>query len=69
MMYGMRMRKSEPTLLPTQRIFNLPHQIRTVWEELTFDDTVSYTQRGNTQLNVIAVTGIRALTPHSNQLC
>ena len=27
MMYEMRRRKSEPTLLPTQVIFNLPHHI------------------------------------------
>ena len=51
MMYVMRRRKPEPTLLPTQWIFNLPHHIGMVWEELAFDDAA--------QLNVIAVTGIR----------
>ena len=55
MMYESR-RKPEPTLLPTQRIVNLPHHIGTVWEELTFDDVVHYTQPA--QLNVMAVTGI-----------
>ena len=43
MMYHMRRRKSEPTRLPTQGIFNCPHHIAMVWEELVFDDTVSYT--------------------------
>ena len=33
-MYEMRRRKPVPTLLPTQRIFNLPQQ------ELAFDDVV-----------------------------
>ena len=43
------MRKPEPTLLLTQRIFrfNLPHHKGIVLEELTFDDAVSYTQWGN----------------------
>ena len=61
MMYEMR-RKLEPTFLLIQGIFNLPHHIGMVWEELAFDDTVtsvSYAQWGNgiaEQLNVIAVT-------------
>ena len=33
----------EPTLLSTQGIFNLSHHIGMVWEELAFDDAVSYT--------------------------
>ena len=37
----------EALLLPTQGIFNLTHHIAMVWEELAFDDAVSYTQRGN----------------------
>ena len=41
MMYEMR-RKPEPTLVPTQGIFNLPDHIGMVWEELVFDDDVSY---------------------------
>ena len=41
------MRKPKPTLLTTCSIFNLPHYIGMVQEELAFDDTVSYTQRGN----------------------
>ena len=28
-------------------IFNLPHHIGMMWEELTFDDAVNYTQWGN----------------------
>ena len=44
MIQELRRRKPEPTLLPTQRIFSLPHQIISmVWEELAFDDDVSYT--------------------------
>ena len=43
-------RKSEPTLLPTQGIFNLPHHIDMVWEQLAFDDAVSYTQRWKSKL-------------------
>ena len=34
----------EPTLLPTQGIFNLPYHIGIVWEELAFDDALSYIQ-------------------------
>ena len=59
MLYEIRWRKREPTPLMTQEIFNLPHHIGMVWEELAFDDAVSYTQRGEwiaAQLNVIAVT-------------
>ena len=36
MMYAMRRRMPESTLLPTQGIFNLPHHIGMVWEELAF---------------------------------
>ena len=41
-MYEMRRRKPKPTRLPTQWIFNLPDHICMVWEELAFDDAVSY---------------------------
>ena len=41
MMYEMRMKNPKPTLLPTQRIFNLQHHIDMTWEELAFDDAVS----------------------------
>ena len=58
-MYEMRRRKPEPILSPTQEICNLPHNIGMVWEELAFDDFVSYTQQGN----AIAVTGIRTPVP------
>ena len=52
MMYEMRRRrrrrrKPEPTLLLTQWVFKLPHHIGMVWQELSFDDAVSYTQLGN----------------------
>ena len=43
MMYEMRRRKPERTFLLTQGIFNLPHHIAMVGEELAFDDAVSYT--------------------------
>ena len=46
MMYEMRRGKPESTLLPTLGIYNLPHRIGMVWEELAFDKAVSYTQRG-----------------------
>ena len=42
----MIMRLSEPTLLPTQGILNLPQDIGMVWEELAFDDDATYTQWG-----------------------
>ena len=44
MMYEMRWKKPEPTLLLTQGIFNLPHHIGMVWEELAFDDNKLYTE-------------------------
>ena len=42
MMYEMRRRKPEPTLLPTEVIFILPHHTGMVSEGLAFDDAVSY---------------------------
>ena len=47
MMYEMRRRKPEHTLLPNQGIFKLPYLIVMVCEELAFDDPVSYKQRSN----------------------
>ena len=47
MMHEMRRRKHEPTRLPTQQIFNLPQHIGMGGEELSFADTVGYTQWGN----------------------
>ena len=49
MMYEMKRRKPEPTLLPTQGIFNLAHHIGMVpiREELAFADAVNYRQWGN----------------------
>ena len=57
----MRMRKLEPTLLPTQGSFNLPHHISMAWEELAFDDTRLYIMGKwiAAHVNVIAVTRIR----------
>ena len=43
MMHEMRRRKPEPTLIPTQGTFNVPHHIDMGWEELAFDNAVSYT--------------------------
>ena len=37
-------RKPEPTVLLTQGIFNLLHDIDMVWEQLAFGDTVNYRQ-------------------------
>ena len=47
MMYEMRRRKPERTLRLTQGLFNLPLHIGMEWQELVFDDAVSYIQRGN----------------------
>ena len=46
MKYELRRRKPKPTVLSTKGIFNLPHHIGMVLEDLTFDDAVSYTQCG-----------------------
>ena len=46
MMYEMRRKKPEPTLLLTQEFFNLPHHIGMVCEELAYDDTVSLCTAG-----------------------
>ena len=43
MMYEMRKRKLKFTLLLTRGIFNLPHHINMVSEELAFGDAGSYT--------------------------
>ena len=47
MMNEMSRRKPESTLLPTEGLFNLPHHIGMVWEELAFDNTISFTQWGD----------------------
>ena len=44
MMYKIRRRKPEPTLLLTQGFFNLPHNVGTVSDELDFDNALIYTQ-------------------------
>ena len=46
MMHEMRKQKPAPTPLLTQGIFKLLHDMAMVWEELAFDDAVSYTHRG-----------------------
>ena len=39
--------KARAYTFTTQGIFNLPHHIGMVWQELAFDDAVSYTQQVN----------------------
>ena len=51
MMYEMKVRKPKLTLLPTQGIYNLPHYVVMVREELAFHDAISCTQRGNELLH------------------
>ena len=65
MTYEVGWKKSEPTFLLTQRIFNLPHHTYMVWEELVFDDAISFTvwEGIAAHLNVIAVTGIHTPVP------
>ena len=43
-------RKLEPTLIPTQGIFNIPHYVDMVWEQLAFDCAVSYAQQWKIKL-------------------
>ena len=59
MMYKVRRRKPEPTLLASQWIFDLPHQIGMVWDEVDFDDTKLYIVGKwiAAPLNVMAVMG------------
>ena len=70
MIHELRRRKPEPTILSMQGIFNLPHHM--IWEEVAFDDAVSYTQQGKwlvAQLNVMAMTGFVPLSPGSPTQC
>ena len=73
MMYEMRRRNPKPTLVPTQGIFNPPHHIGTVWEELAFNDVVSYKYTTWKWIaaprNVISVTRIRTIVPKGNLPC
>ena len=58
-------RNPEPTLLLTQGIFNIPYHIDVVWEQLAFDDAVSYTHQWKSKLaegNQTANLQIRSLT-------
>ena len=62
MMYTMRRRMHDPTPLLTQGTFNLPHHIGMVWEELAFDDPVSYTQQWQSKLAEVMTWGIKPPT-------
>ena len=55
-------RKPEPTLLPAQGIVNLTHGIDMVWEQLVFDDAVSYTQWWKSKLAEFMAWGIKSPT-------
>ena len=55
-------RKPEPTPLLTHGIFNLPHHIDMVREQLTFGDAVSYTQWWKFKLAGVMAWGIEPLT-------
>ena len=59
MMYGTRRRKPKPAL---KGIFNLPRHIGMVWEELAFDDAVSYTQWWKCILAEVMAWGIKPPT-------
>ena len=54
-------RKPEPPLLPTQVIFNIPHNTDMVGEQLAFDDAVSYTQQWKSKLAEVMAWGIELL--------
>ena len=58
-------RKVDPALLPIMGIFNLPHHLGMIWEEVVFDDALIYTGGKwiAAQLNVMAVTGFVHLSP------
>ena len=69
--YEMSRRKPEPTLPPTQAFFNLAHHKGMAWEELAFDDAVTYTKRGNdcsTWFWEIGVFGHHGFEPWSGQI-
>ena len=74
--YEMRWRQPKPTLLLTRGIFNLPHHMGLVWEELAFDNAVSYTQQGNGlqysymlwQWSGVVPLSPGSVTPYSNKL-
>ena len=51
----------EHALLPTQRIFNLPHHIGMVWEGLAFD--VSYAQQWKSKLAEVMARVIEPAQP------
>ena len=71
MMYEIRKRMPESTLLPAKGIFNIPHHKGKVWEELAFDDTKLYAVGKwiAAQLNVMVVTGFVPLSPVSPTEC
>ena len=55
-------RKPKRTLLQTQGIFNLPHHIYMVWEQMAFDDAVRYTQQWKSKLAEVMAWGLEPLT-------
>ena len=63
----------EPTLLAIQVNFNSPYHIGMAWEELTFADAVTYTQRQNglqhVQLIITAVARFVPVSPGSPTQC
>ena len=63
-------RKLELTVLPIQGIFNLPHHICMVWEELAFDDAVKlYKARKWISAQLNAVMWFIPLSPGSLTQC
>ena len=73
MMYEMRRKKPEPTILLTQGILNLSHHIGMVWEQLAFDESnwplillskvsCSHTQKWKSKLAEVMAWGIEPPT-------
>ena len=47
MLYEMRRRKADPTVIPTHEILNLPHHMGVMKAELAIDDAVGYVHQRN----------------------
>ena len=58
----MRRRKPKPILLLTEWIFNRPHHLAMLQEELAFDDAVSYTQQWTSKLAEVVAWGMEPPT-------
>ena len=71
MMYGTGKRKPKATDLQTQVIFDLPHHIDMVLEELAFNDTKLYTvvKWIAAHLNIMAVSRFVRQSPGSLTRC